>query len=782
MKKQFILAGLALALTLPGCKKEGFREENAVENKGVTITYKVNDDALIAKSAYTPGTGVAMTGNEPMGVFFYSAADEAWNKCEALGIATANSYKATGESSVYSYTAPEGTEAFPWYAAVPYTKGGVQLQTGNKYVTIRLSPVQNPAANSFDPQFDLLFSEPFVPTAGTAEINSFKRLFSPLCVKFTGLAAGEKIYAASIAINQTIDEGSTNSLTGIYSANFAEDYAETAHLTSQNNATGNGATALSSEGIPASGSAWPVWYMVHDMTIAAGTTLTASVSTGSATYTRTITFPAETKIEKDKLNSLTINMAATAEGVSQQESVMVPFTTVTSIAEGVNNFNASNGGKIAMQITGSGSRLWVAATQDESNMSNALNLNKRSFTIPTISDKKVIGVRIYTHAMNHYKLATDSYLTLKSGEQTIATANYNLCPTTAEPQSLYAGCGFVDFTLPETATSMSGMTVSGDQADFVSAVTFFTADDIAEYKEASENDLYTEFSNLDNKIKITINGVEYKNDVVTFYNDDPATAATTDLQKAGLHFISGAFNFNGNLKIGNAVYVSRYQDNPASIKATQIQPTGDLTFKNVSLEGTNSNNLLPNSQANDDITLSLENCYVKSPGGFIRDVNDTYCYKNIIAHKCTFNINGALYFLNTSNKKASSHNSQTLFSFTNCEITFPSVQAVILVNPGQVDAYETPGLELVFTGNALENIAGSTALMNFRGAKKITISDNNATAALTEDSQIIKLSSGTVAEASVISGNTFTSTGEGKSWSVWTNPIDNITESNNTFN
>lgn len=791
MKKSLMFLSLALISFLYGCKKE--ENFSPSESNDVVITYSVCDDALIsAKSAYDPSVGVKMTGNEPMGVYFYSAEDEAWNKSTSLGIDVKAPYKATGAASEYSFSAPAGTEALPWYAIVPYTKAGSVLATGNQYVTLRFSPVQNPGANTFDPQYDILFSEKFTPGEGSATINSFKRIFTPLCVKFTGLNEGEKIYAASILLDQPIDfsteTSSLNSLAAVYSVSFGDTYETAGVSTVQNKTAGNGVSAICASGLEAVGSEWPVWYMVHDMSISAGTTLTATVTTGSTTYAKTIVLPSLT-IRKDALNKIGIDMSPSAESVSQKGSVLVPFTTVSSIADGNNSFPSSTGSKVSMTVTGSGSRLWVGSTQDDSGVSNALNLNNRSFTVPTISGKKIVGVRVYTHAMNNYKVADTqaSYLTLKDGDDQKDVKGFNLCPTDSYANSLYSVGGFVDFSLPEGAETMSGMTIAGNAfANLVSAVTFFTEDVVVEYKEASENDLYTEFSNTENKVKITINGVEYKNDETTIYNDDLSSATASDLQKVGLHFITGSYTgaAKENFKLGNAngsvQYISRYQDNWASISVAQIQPLGDVSFKKMKLTGTNGTVFMPNSQSSADISVSFDNCNITSAGALIRDVNATGCYKNIIANDCTISVKGALYYLN--NKSANSNNNQSLFKITGCTISAPSALSVVFINPGQTADYNTPGLELVFTGNTMTNISGNTALMNFRDAKKITISNNTISAPLAADSELVKLSSGEVKEASTISGNTLENTGESSTtWKIWSAAIENITESGNTI-
>lgn len=762
MKKQIIFAGIAALVSLAACSKV----ENSIEtlSKGKTVSLTVNSaEWAESKSAYTPGVGVAMTGTEILSLYYATGetlekGDVVANLYAGTEAARNKSIKAVPTSAdKYTFTAPAASAGCTWYSIAGYSKVNTTLVTDYSAPGVIISPVQNPLPNSFDPQFDYMVGKPFqVNEDGTATIECFKRLLAPLRLNVSGLSAGEKIYTATLSFDQEPAANTSNDgLVGKVYIHFGDEPETSVVDYSEAAAKGNAVTAVYAEGLEAVGGSWPVWYIVNPVTIAAGADMTVTISTSNATYTRTVSLSADAAISRASLNNINFNIKG--EGFTEEES----FTTVFTKANASGSLTASNGNSYNWAYA-----VWNGASKDDgSGISNCMNLNNGSVTIPNVYDKFVTKVKLISHACNNLSLARESFITTDSTPA--VTFGFNFCSTPSYDVNLLSEGGAAAVAR-DGFDSFEGVTFTGNaQAILVSAITLFTVnggESEPVVEEATGNDLYQEF--LDGK-KITINGVAYTKDNCTYDLLNLSSAANTAIQAAGVHFVTGTKDFGSgtNLKLTNpVVLIGRYRDAPASMSASQFQPSADAIFKNVSITGTNSNNSFPSSQLTQDAKLVFENCTLNNAGALARDVHATYSY-DLVCRNCviTYKAN-ALFFLNK--KVAASHSSKE-YTLEGNTITCAAATGLPLFDMTN-GAFAPADLVFTFTDNTVNGAAAAAGVFNFKTLKSLTITGNTFTS-----SETAPLLSATTApsEASIVSDNTLPA-----GWKVFAgDPIANIT-------
>jgi len=460
IKQFFRLAGglLLLQPALWGCSPQELPESQISEE--VRLIVRDGEWSEETRTAYTPGAGVRLSGDEMLTLLY---------KTDKMYKADIKASPAA-QAGVYSFSMPAAAAgATEWYGIMPYTKNLVNLNSSGTATSIRLGPVQFPRPNSFDPLCDYLSAKPFTVSGQsgnkTAEIKAFKRLFAPLCISVDGLPQGSKIYTFTLSLSQAPSKYS--SLTGLFYAQMNADYEQTGITNVDQNSMGNAVSAEYAGGLEAVNGHWPVWLMVNPITIAAGGTMTVSLSTKDRTYTRTVTIPSSQTLTTEKLNRISINIMGS--GHRSRASVTQDFTNCT--LGGTKTLTASDGSSLTWVTTTD--REYRSSDDGGSGITGAMRLINTSFTFPVIEGKNIVGARIFTHPASRSRADLDISLTVDGTDKYVL----NLAGNPVAESMAYKG-GALDISLPAGKESLAGLTVNAQsQIHLISAITLFTEDD-----------------------------------------------------------------------------------------------------------------------------------------------------------------------------------------------------------------------------------------------------------------------------------------------------------------
>lgn len=317
---------MAAAAILPlSCATEF--DDTLTERQAGTITRTVTiegNDWLAGetKGVYTPGEGVKLTGDEPVAIYY---ADPA--KKETAGGTDKYMFQATGVTKTaegrYTFTQEDkGIDAYDYYFMIPDI-AAYGLNEQGTLNSLQTASVQHPKANSFDPDYEILVGKARLGISMTDElaVTEFKRITTPFVLRITdgeGILGGEMIYAVTAEFSQT--PVSDNCLAGLLHVRHSDVYAEcgVASVGSPSNAV----SALYAEGLPELDNSWPVWYMVNPAVIAAGETLTVTVTTPTKIIERTVTLTKDVSIKANTLNRLTINISGEGHSVISRDGVL----------------------------------------------------------------------------------------------------------------------------------------------------------------------------------------------------------------------------------------------------------------------------------------------------------------------------------------------------------------------------------------------------------------------------------------------------------------------------
>ena len=350
--KKMIFTGLALGLvTMVSCQKELTENTIGTAVPQITKTVYVEGNRWLpdtgTRTAYTPGTGVDWIGNETFAIYYGDPDKAATATSENKYMQKAEDVTALGNGK-YSFRHEDlGIGAYNYSVIVPdiVTTG---LQGSGMSATFKLSPVQTPGANTYDPNYDILFGQGAfgVAPAEELEITRFKRVTAPLRLSLTdgaGVIGDEKIYAATVSFSQ--DAVSRNGFAGTLFLNFGYEYEDC----KVNSITAPSATvtAVYADGLAKSGDSYPVWYSVHPAVFAAGGELTVTVTTETKTISRTVAMASEASIQADILNDLSFDISG--EGYTETESLYWDFTTLESLSS---QLTASDGNQYGWGLTG----------------------------------------------------------------------------------------------------------------------------------------------------------------------------------------------------------------------------------------------------------------------------------------------------------------------------------------------------------------------------------------------------------------------------------------------
>lgn len=751
MKKYFILS-VAFAMMV-SCAKENFDEHQA----GTTITLTVNDAVWggETRTAFdADDRKVKVTGEEYITLFYKKPGSGIF---ESPVVATP-----TAESGKYTFDAPAGSEGAVWYPVLPASSAIIARANSNKNVSVILSPVQCPSADSFDPQFDYLAGKPFTIEDGaeSAEITSFKRFFTPLLVKVSGLEDYERIFAVTMKLSQT-----ATPLTGLVYMALDIEYDETKITSIHQSAQGPAVSALyAGEGLAADNGYYPVWFMTAPFTLGSGCELTLTVTTQQRTYEKTMTVRKDVALTENKAFSLSFNM----KDAESLPTIAVPFFNVAQFGNNV-KLMSSNGMSYQWPTSGT---VWAASTRDSyGSLKNALNLNStnanKTLTIPQVPNRKVTKVRIFTHAASTCKKASDAHLTLDERDY-----EFNLFNGDINKSSLFVTGGFRDIEIEEEGEDLCGKVISSSNSNcMMSAMVLYTD------PSDSRQDYYEDF--LLGK-SIVINGVEYNKKTHPNFDCVDLTGQSnySKLVTGGIHFVenpTSVLNPNNTTFANDVVLIGRYADTQTVLGSTeaakkQFVINSNVVFMNLDIFPTNATAAFSDSGTSVSPSLVVEDCTLRCQNGavLIREVGDAQSFSKLSFNNSIMLMGGkTLYeFKTTTNTQLSR------ISMRNCVVSTPVSVAVNLFGFNNA-SYSTPDVELDIVGNTFYNYASNPFRMKM--AKHVNISRNVFFGSLGSNAQIYAQSEANEHNAdSPVESNFGYSANEAYNWS----PYSSTTQTN----
>lgn len=491
--KKYLNTALSIALCLAGmsCVQELNEEQIVVPSSGIPVTLSVTDaDWESTRSAFTPGVGIKLTKNEKIGLLYKSG---------SLYVGNGNSYAiaATPDGTGnYSFSAPDASLDSTWYGIVPYSKELTRANPSTKNLLITFPAIQFPGQNTFDPATDFLVSRPFtIEGTGdkTASINAFKRLTAPFKLQITGLKSTDKIYAVTFDLSQTASSADLNTMAGRcnYTAGVTPDEVNWSGVPLKYTMS-NSMSAVYDEGLAEDGGCWPVWFNVRPIQIASGKTMTVTVFTADACYTRTVNIKGGT-FKTNRINSFTVDIKGS--GYTEEPAISQGFFH-NGMPDATSNYPTLS--TLTKQLTATDNVTrdweikafnWKASKLDGGSMlPDALGFPCRTedarkgyIKLPAVAGKTITKVRLYLAPVSipenkNYPLKVYKYVNADDPEHLVYTVEQVAMLDWGKG---YTRGGFIDIAPGE---DMTGMTLKFDaQIDYnayaalVSRIVLFTA-------------------------------------------------------------------------------------------------------------------------------------------------------------------------------------------------------------------------------------------------------------------------------------------------------------------
>ena len=788
MKKISIFAILAVFGILVSCnEKQGPVNPVPPVPEGTEVLLNVNDAlwTVESKTAFTPGSDddgrIGLTGTEMLSLYYRDTEDKYQGNIKASPTATAGQY---------SFTVPsEADGIIHWYGVMPYSTQVNGFNSSRTAVNFRLGPVQFPGANTFDPHCDFLVAQPFDlsgnPGAMSGEIASFKRLFAPFLLSVGGLESGDKIYTATLSLSQA--PTTTASLAGVFFLTMSDSYDGTS-VTAGSVACGNSISVEYATGLEAIDGRWPVWLMVNPITIAAGGSLTLSLSTANKTYTRTVTLPQDLTIGNDQLNRLLFNIKG--NGYTVAESVTQDFTA--QVLTGDKSLTASDGS--SLEWSSSLSKSFSSANDDGSGITGAMWANA-AFTFPSIPGKNIVRARIYCHPASRYGGgAAASKLTVDG-----TAYNFNLASINGNDGMAYSG-GVLDIDLPDGRTSLSGLTVTPTtEQNLISAITLFTED-----ASIDPDDYYAQY---EAGRDISINGIVFNKAtcgearLLKLYEMADANALVADYTANGILFLdydeadgqTDEKAFGYRLQPQNTVIIGRYRDHQPHIDLASkgVESKGaEIHLKNVKLTTGNAMfNTANLAEGSAQLDINIEDCTLESGNNYLfLENNASKGFRNIVVNNSVIKITRSLYEVYSSRISAGSSLGIEKFHLTNSvvygasDINYPT----IALRVSSSSFWYTPDLDLNLDHDTFYNLLNNNlGLVGLASMAKLNVNYCVGDATLTRNVPIVFLNAAleTKVSDSTIRNNYFNDRGGAYKWSYGYSALSNsgVTAGANTF-
>ena len=730
--KKIVYAGLALGLmTVVSCQKE--LTEGQMENTvaQITKTMYVEGNEWIpeadTRTAYEPGVGIDWTGNETFAIYYGDPDKAATATSENKYMQKATNVTALGGGK-YSFKHEDlGISAYDYSVIVPdiATTG---LQGAGKSATFKLSPVQTPGANTYDPNYDILFGQGAfgVAPAEELEITKFKRVTAPLRLSLSdgaGVIGDEKIHAATISFSQAA--AGLNGFAGTLYLNFGYEYEDC--KVNSFTAPSSSVTAVYAEGLAKNGSIWPVWYSVHPATFDAGGELTVTVTTETKTVSRTITLASAASIQADILNNLAFDISG--EGYVETESLYWNFTELSgtlSAQQTASDGNPYNWGFESCQIWNGNDASGILPS------SLRANANDGQITLPTIAGKQISKIRLYAHPNN---TTSDNTISLNGA----AGLDFNSYAVNTDT----GNSGVLEITVPEDQYGQPLILTAGSKFAAFDGIGVELVEGAA-LPEADENDYYDLFTK---GYDIEINGEVYNNSGYTARLIKATELEQSDLQAdattAGILFIDPEGQTSAletkAMAPGNAekvVIIGRYKDSQPMLKLVQYNLRTDAVFKNMHLESGNETYLVRTNSGYESGSITFDDCtldmttsrYVAYDQALTYSFTGVFINNSIIEFNSLATNNPSIFAFSTSTSSVKTVFGPTDISITNSVIySAAAIQAYIVnMGDGSQDKYDTYNANLNVSNNTFYNIWQKNILVRGQVFQNFTVDKNVA--------------------------------------------------------
>lgn len=662
MKKYIAVMAGAAALLAVSCARES---ENAgglapgnIPSAGEKVVLTVDLDGV--RSAYIPGTGVALDGTEKAAVYYSDPGNhKLGGPLEAVPV---------GEG-VYEFTVPGGVQYEPmWYALMPYSAAMTSAGKDARTAVGTISTVQFPKAGSFDPAYDYLAAEGFEISDGEATINRFRRVTAPLKVTVTGLPAGATIFTATMTIGQKAVPASCRGLVGEANIYMTDNYRKSS-LTYLENA-GYGVSALYREGLAEDAGTWPVWFSVNPAELSQGSSFTFTVSTANLTFTKSAVVPVECAIERNQLNELEVDFT----GVDGVESATMDLST-DAVYQALQTGDevtvmASDGKEYTLKMSGTGCS--VSGTDA---LPGGIVFSDASMTLPSSDEKDITCVRLFASpALSAADALADISVSAWKKTKQVSSANANLYPFADREDYLNNTGGVASLSIPEVGTyTLGGTSVSSEGGSPVfCAATFLMRD---KYTPVYDPNDYVSIyeAGLDFTIgDITVNADEYPD--VKILKTSEATAAIFNTS-TGIIFLDNsdntAFEISSNLDIAKGlIVVGRYKNSQPKIvvNGKYVEPKGDNCFKNLHITCSGAG-LFTATRAEDGVASFIcEDCTLIASGGTLfREANANLRFGDVSLLNCVIQVSTG--FMAASSAGKPMLGTEDSFTLENCVIT-----------------------------------------------------------------------------------------------------------------
>ena len=415
MKKiTFCLA--LIGVTMFSCQKPEYSEiiaapEKAQVQKELTVSDKEWSPAD-AKSSYEPGIGVTLSGTEPISVFY------AEGKSPVVATALGN-----GNYS-FSHEEVVGAETYDYNYLMPHN--AATKADG----TARLSAVQRPGANTYDPAYDYLIGQPGIAVskdAAEVPVTSFKRLTAPFNFVIDDeyqLLGGEAISVVTVDFS-----GAAEAIAGDFTTTFSSDYAAAGISGVVAGSSSTALTAMYPEGLAVDANKYNVWFSSLPVDLLAGQVVSLTVSSSTKTLTCKATLPSNFSLYTNKLNQIPFKLSRFKTDFANVNSSTVVYATEKALTNG------------------------------------------ESLTISAKSGYVTSKLMVYAGAESFTSSAATAELVLKSGDTEIARKNFNLANTV----DMNGGCVVFDNLNSYSDLSLSFVTSTASSEDvaLISAITSF---------------------------------------------------------------------------------------------------------------------------------------------------------------------------------------------------------------------------------------------------------------------------------------------------------------------
>ena len=782
--KKMIFTGLALGLvTMVSCQKELTENSIGTAVPQITKTVYVEGNRWLpdtgTRTAYTPGTGVDWIGNETFAIYYGDPDKAATATSENKYMQKAEDVTALGNGK-YSFRHEDlGIGAYNYSVIVPdiVTTG---LQGSGMSATFKLSPVQTPGANTYDPNYDILFGQGAfrVAPAEELEITRFKRVTAPLRLSLTdgaGVIGDEKIYAATVSFSQ--DAVSRNGFAGTLFLNFGYEYEDC----KVNSITAPSATvtAVYADGLAKSGDSYPVWYSVHPAVFAAGGELTVTVTTETKTISRTVAMASEASIQADILNDLSFDISG--EGYTETESLYWDFTTLESLSS---QLTASDGNQYGWGLTGCS--IWDG-NDPSGKLPSALrsNAGKGQITLPSVAGKQVARIRLYAHPNNTTSKNTVSL----NGAAGLDFNSY-------AANNVTRNSGILEITVPEDQYGQPLVLTAGDNFSAFDGIALEFIEG-AELPEADENDYYDLFTK---GYDIEINGEVYNNGSYTArliniadltaqdINADAITNGILFIDSEGQTEVKVFTKEESVMTPGNAqsvILIGRYKNTQPEMQffsQYKLRGTGESTtvFKNLHIVAGHNISLVNSETGYPGTNLIVEDCTIDATATryvFYDAANDgsygSICINNSIVELNSEATNNPSVIALSTNEKKTVYGPDMAVTMTNSVVYAASPVQAFIVNLGdgkpEHDIFDGYNANLNVSGNTFYNIWQPNILVRGQVFRNFTVDMNVASY---NTSEVVAKPSNLAcvyksAETSSISGNyLFTDAEAGKQWNI----------------